>query len=170
MKLTVIDKNRMTVAFMLSVVALPLVFIASGKDADGSDTSVATSTSSTIDVGLASDPNAKADAPANLGGPAIGDPNGQGQIAYPADNSGRMVRATASYKRLPDISKTGCTTNLVPLGSEITVRNLNNGRKTTCTNINIGGVPAGSDIVLNTRLFEAIAELIDAPIPVELTW
>lgn len=170
MKLTGIDRNRITVAFVLTAVALPLMFMASGSGADGGRSTVESTTSSTINVGLASDPNAKADAPANLGGPAIGDPNGQGQIAYPADNSGRMVRATASYKRLPEVSNSGCSTDLVPLGSEITVRNLNNGRKVTCTNINIGGVPSGADLVLNTRLFESIADLIDAPIPVELTW
>lgn len=170
MEFTVIDRNRMTVAAVLTALALPLLFMASGRSAGSSGAPATTTTSTTIKSGLPTDPSTEADAPANLSGPVVGDPNGTGQIAYPADNSGRMLRGMASYRRLPDSAATGCSTGLVPLGAEITVRNLNNGRKTTCTNINVGAVPAGIDIVVNTSLFESIAELIDAPLPVELTW
>ena len=58
----------------------------------------------------------------------------------------------------------------MPLGAEITVRNLNNGRKTVCTNINIGPTSGTFQIVLHTGVFEKIAEIVDAPLPVELTW
>jgi hypothetical protein len=81
-----------------------------------------------------------------------------------------MVRGNATYKRLPDSVKTGCSTTLVPLGATITILNLNNGRKATCININIGPMSGSFDITLNTAVFEAIAELVDAPLPVELTW
>ena len=168
MGLTTFDKNRMTIAAVLTAIALPVIFIASASPQNASQTTVAPSTSTTYDVGLSTDTDK--DAPANLGGPVSPDQNGQGQIAYPADNSGRMIRGTASFRRLPDTTKTGCSTNLVPLGATITVRNLNNGRKVDCININIGPLPAGFDIVVNTALFEIIAELIDAPLPVEMTW
>lgn len=170
MDLSAIDRNRMKVAAVFTAIVLPLMFMASGQSATTGEPAAASTTSSTVASGLPTDPSSEVDAPANLSGPVVGDPNGTGQIAYPADNSGRMVRATASYRRLPDSARTGCSTNLVPLGAEITVRNLNNGRKVVCTNINLGGVPGGADIVINTGLFESIAELIDAPLPVELTW
>lgn len=153
---------------MATAIALPLIFIASAQSSDNKTVPIAKVTTTTYDLGLASDSDA--DAPANLDGPVSADPNGQGQIAYPADNSGRMARGTATYRRLPDDAKTACATNLVPLGTTITVRNLNNGRKTTCININIGYTSGSFDITLHTGVFEAIAELIDAPLPIELTW
>jgi hypothetical protein len=168
MELSTIDKNRMTVAFLATAIALPLVFIASGRSSDATERPIAQVTTTTYDLGLTLD--SEVDAPANLEGPVSVDQNGQGQVAYPADNSGRMVRGTATYRRFPDSAKTACATNLVPLGTTITVRNLNNGRKTTCVNINIGAISTSFDITLHTSVFEAIAELIDAPLPIELTW
>jgi len=168
MEVSRVDKNRMTVAMVVTAISLAVVFMATGNSGNETTTPVAEATSTTYDLGLGLDSNV--DAPANLDGPVSADPNGQGQIAYPADNSGRMVRGNATYKRLPDSVKTGCSTVRVPLGATITVLNLNNGRKTTCVNINIGPMSGSFDITLNTAVFEAIAELVDAPLPVELTW
>jgi hypothetical protein len=168
MDISTVDKNRMTVALVVSAIFLAVTFMASGNSGNETITTVAEATSTTYDLGLNIDSNV--DAPANLDGPVSADPNGQGQIAYPANNSGRMVRGNATYKRLPDSVNTGCSTTLVPLGATITVLNLNNGRKTTCVNINIGPMSGSFDITLNTTVFEAIAELVDAPLPVELTW
>ena len=168
MDLSRIDRNRMTVALVSTAIAFPLIFMATGRSGSATEPSVVDVTTTTYDLGLALD--SQVDAPANLDGPVSADQNGQGQIAFPADNSGRMVRGIATYRRLPDSVKTGCATNLVPLGATITVRNLNNGRKTTCQNINIGPTSGSFDITLHTGVFEAIAELVDAPLPVELTW
>jgi hypothetical protein len=168
MNLSRVDKNRITVALVASAFFLAVTFMATGNSGNETVTTVADATSTTFDLGLGLDSNV--DAPANLDGPVSADPNGQGQIAYPADNSGRMVRGNATYKRLPDSVKSGCSTTLVPLGATITVLNLNNGRKTTCININIGPMSGSFDITLNTAVFEDIAELVDAPLPVELTW
>lgn len=163
-----VDRNRLNVAIVLTAIALPVVFIASGRSGDGTTGPAPVASTSTLDSGLATDK--EADAPANLDGPVSQDPQGQGQLAYPADNSGRLVRGDATFKRFPDGAEKGCASPLVPLGAEITVRNLNNGRKTVCTNINIGPTSATFQIVLHTGVFEKIAELVDAPLPVELTW
>ena len=161
------DRNRLTVAIVSTVVLLSVAFMASGRAQDAAPgTTVATTTS--LDTGLSIDNTV--DAPANLDGPVSNDPNGSGAIAYPADNDGQMARGTATFKRLPNDARTGCTTALAPLGALVTVRNLNNGHKTTCTNINLGIGTGSADIILNTSLFAVIAELMDAPIPVELTW
>ena len=162
-----VDRNRLTVAIALTAVALPVLFIASGPTGGGDRDAVAITTT-TLETGLATDKDA--DAPANLDGPVSADPQGQGQLAYPADNSGRMVRGDATFKRFPEGAEKGCSTPLVPLGAEITVRNLNNGRKTVCTNINIGPTSGTFQIVMHTGVFEKIAEIVDAPLPVELTW
>jgi hypothetical protein len=169
MNLSTIDRNRITVAIVATVAILFIGFMASGRTADSADTQEIVATTTTLDLGLATDNTA--DAPANLDGPVSADPNGQGQIAYPANNDGQMARGTASFKRFPDSAKTGCVTSLAPLGAEITVRNLNNGQRIKCFNVNIVlNTSASFDITLNASVFEAIAELVDAPIPVELTW
>lgn len=167
MDLSRIDRNRMTVAFVATALLLTVLFLSAGGSS-GSPRTIEAVTTTTYDLGLATGDTV--DAPANLDGPVSQDPNGQGQIAYPADNDGQLVRGSATYKRFPEAARTGCSTNLVPLGTVLTVLNLNNGRKTTCTNINIGPTSGTFDIILNTALFESIAELVDAPIPVELTW
>jgi hypothetical protein len=168
MDLSRIDKNRLTVAIIATVAILSFAFMASGRSAGETVTTLAQNTTSTYQLGLSSD--ITADAPANVDGPVSADPNGQGRIAYPADNDGQMIRGMATFKRFPDAAKTGCATSLIPLGATITVRNLNNGHKTTCLNINIGPTSGTFDITLNTEVFSEIAELIDAPLPVELTW
>lgn len=167
MALTPTDRNRLTVAIVCTVALFSVAFMASGRSQDAApDPTVATTTS--LATGLATDNTV--DAPANLDGPVSNDPNGLGQIAYPADNDGQMVRGTASFRRLPNDARTGCTTSLAPLGATVTVRNLNNGHKTECTNINLGIGTGSVDIIMHTTLFGTIAELMDAPIPVELTW
>ena len=145
MALSRTDRNRINVAIVITALVLPMFFIASAGTPADNDATATTAPPTTLDVGLSTDK--EADAPANLDGPATVDPQGAGQLAYPADNSGRLFR-----------------------GTEITVRNLNNGRKTTCTNINIGPTSGTFDIVLHTGIFEKIADIVDAPLPVELTW
>jgi hypothetical protein len=167
MDFTRFDRNRMTVAVIATAILIPLLFMAGGRSSDSAAEPIK-ATTTTYDLGLNSD--GIADAPANLDGPISQDPNGSGEIAYPADNDGQMARVTASYKRFPNSAKTGCSTTAAPLGAMVTVLNLNNGHKITCLNINIGPTTGTFGIILNTPVFEAIAELVDAPLPVELTW
>lgn len=167
MDFTRFDKNRMTVAVIATAVLIPLLFMAGGRSSNTTAETIE-ATTTTYDLGLSSD--GTADAPANLDGPVSQDPNGSGEIAYPADNDGQMARVTASYKRFPMSAKTGCSTTAAPLGTTVTVLNLNNGHKTTCLNINIGPTTGTFGIIMNTAVFEEIAELVDAPLPVELTW
>ena len=155
MDFTRFDKNRMTVAVIATAVLIPLLFMAGGRSSDSAADPIK-ATTSTYDLGL--------------DGPVSQDPNGSGEIAYPADNDGQMARVTGSYKRFPNSAKTGCSTTAAPLGATVTVLNLNNGHKTTCLNINIGPTSGTFGIIMNTSVFEQIAELVDAPLPVELTW
>jgi hypothetical protein len=170
MFLSRIDRNRITTVTIVTLVAVPLIWIANAGSGSGTETTIdtAAAVTTTLQLGLATD--ITADSPVNLDGPSPNEPVGTGQIAYPADNDGQMRRGIATYKRFPDVAKTGCATNLVPLGALITVRNLNNGRKVQCSNLNIGYVPPNVDIVLHTELFEDMAELKEAPLPVEMTW
>lgn len=169
MNLSRIDRNRLTVVALLTLVTLPLLWIASAGEDSGTETTVDTlAPTTTVELGIVTDLDA--DAPVNLDGPQVESPTGTGQIAYPANNEGQMDRGIATYKRFPDVAKTGCATNVAPLGAVVTVRNLNNGRKVECTNLNIGYIPPNVDLVLHTELFEDIGELKEAPLPVEMSW
>ena len=169
MNLTQIDRNRIVAATLLTALLVPLAWLASGASDETSATpTTAAVTTTTYALGIGA--NASADTPANLEGPTGAGAQGEGQIAFPADLEGQYHRGTASYKRFPESASTGCITGIVPLGVDITVRNLDNGRVVTCLNINIGWVPPTADIILNTRLFEDLGRLVDAPLPVEFTW
>ena len=52
----------------------------------------------------------------------------------------------------------------------ITVTNTDNGLSTTCTNTLDVAKPADADIVIDTNVYVAIADLVDAPVPVRLSW
>jgi hypothetical protein len=167
--LTQIDRNRIVAASLLTALLLPLAWLAAGAgDGTAATPTTAVVTTTTFPLGIGA--NANADTPANLEGPTGAGAQGEGQIAFPADLEGQYHRGTASYKRFPESARTGCITAIVPLGVEIVVRNLDNGRTVTCLNINIGYVPPVADIILNTRLFEDLGRLVDAPLPVEFTW
>lgn len=171
MNLTSIDRNRIVAATLLSAVLLPLVWLssaASGGGASGTETTVqgATTTSYSIGIGL----EGEADKPVNLDGPTGALAEGEGQIAYPAALTGSILRGTAAYKRFPLSATTGCYSAAAPLGAELKVLSLDDGRSIRCFNVNVGYVPPGQDIVINTSLFEKLADLVDSPIPVEISW
>ena len=168
MQLSQVDRNRIRVAGIVSAILLPVLFLFGTGSGSETGSTVAAATTTTYDIGLSTD--ATQHAPANAQGPVSKDPNGQGQVAYPATNDGKLLRGTASFKQFPMGDGQACTSDVIPLGSVITVMNLNTGRKVKCTNIKSVYVPPGFDIVLNMKVFTAIADLIDAPLAVELTW
>ena len=56
------------------------------------------------------------------------------------------------------------------MGATITVVNIDNGLSTTCTNTL--GFPVSPEITisLDTDVYITIADLVDAPIPVRISW
>jgi hypothetical protein len=55
-------------------------------------------------------------------------------------------------------------------GTVLTVTNLDNGHSTTCTVALKKTLPGGQLIVLDTPIFQELGDLIEAPIPVRVTW
>ena len=91
---------------------------------------------------------------------ALPDPPG------PTDTAGR-----ATYQRYLDTTiDRPCTAVTAPSGAIITVTNVNNGLSTTCTNTLGFSVPADVVVSLDTEVYIAIADLVDAPIPVLISW
>ncbi len=80
----------------------------------------------------------------------------------------QSVSGPASFSRnirLP----TGCYAPDVPYNTRITVTNLDNSRSISCIN-NVRGTRPDEAVVLHADAFLQIADLTDAPVPVQITW
>ena len=178
MTMTVYERRRIAVLAVVSTFILMLVLAVNGSsskssngDADVTTTLESTTTSTPLEnadaVGPLADDSSK---PINLDGPLAQQPNGSAPIAYPGPGDMNRVNAKASYVRFPDYNSAICYASVAPLGAELTIVNLNNGRSITCTNVFAVMLPSGADVVIHTPLFLQIANLVDAPLPVTVSW
>jgi hypothetical protein len=72
----------------------------------------------------------------------------------------------ASWSNLPRL----CVTAVVPGGTTVTVTNLNNARTTTCIAATKVTLPPDHVIAMTDAIFGEIADVIDSPIPVTISW
>lgn len=163
MPLSIYERRRLLVLGVVTLVALPFIWPSSG-DSSSADSSAITTTTSTIPTGEPEIP-----APVFLGGPAPIAPTGSAAIAYP-QVVGQSVSGRATYSNLGYAESPVCSSIDAPIGITITVTNVNNGRKITCTNVFSLLIPAGISMVLHTTVFEKLADVVDAPIPVTISW
>ncbi|TPW10470.1 MAG: hypothetical protein FD127_3729, partial [Acidimicrobiaceae bacterium] len=92
-------------------------------------------------------------------------------VALPNAPKATESEGTASYQRyLETTIVRPCTAVTAPSGATITVVNIDNGLSTTCTNTL--GFPVSPEITisLDTDVYITIADLVDAPIPVRISW
>ena len=188
------DRRRFFLATALTLIALPALWWANQQSESGAP-NVATAG---IDVGDGSDsgtvpadpvtsqtvvaePNTTTDpaiaatstsAPADpspvfLDGPRGAVGGGGAQIATPAAPTVAHITTSASYRSTISPSSS-CLTPNVDTGTEITVVNLNNGRSVTCVATR-AETADGTGLILFTDTFAQIADLTDAPIPVEIS-
>ncbi|MGH9133515.1 MAG: hypothetical protein ACRDZZ_06235, partial [Ilumatobacteraceae bacterium] len=89
-------------------------------------------------------------------------------IAIPDERSDRSATGTASY-RSNLLNDDICQVKDAPFGARVTVTNLDNSRSVRCT---ASVSPAGirTSVVMHTDAFSTIADLADAPVPVEISW
>lgn len=104
--------------------------------------------------------------PVFLGGPVAPPVNGVPEVAVPAAPDDPPIESTATYRS----SVAGTNTCLVvgfTTGRTVTIANLDNGRTVTCVT---STAPAGQRdaVILHTELFAQLADLTDAPIPIEI--
>jgi hypothetical protein len=161
MALSVYERRRATV---LAVVTVVVLGIAWGNRSDGEATtteSVVTTTTALVDESIPD--------PVILGGPAPLAPSGSAAIAYPAVNPNERT-GVATFSNLGYTQTAVCYSTVVPAGATVTVTNVNNGRTVKCTSVYSLLVPSGMDIMLHSSVFTKIANLIDAPIPVKISW
>ena len=92
------------------------------------------------------------------------------QIVVPEANSKVFVEGGASYNRMIGVVDDSCSAPAVPLGATITVTNRDNGHKVVCVNNLPAPLAPKIVVVISTKLFQQLGELVDAPLPVRLTW
>jgi hypothetical protein len=170
--MNVFDRRRFAVACMLTLVALPALWLASHNAA--SSGSAATDGSLTQTTPPATEPPTSAyqpQPPLFVGGdsepalpPVI-------NIAVPPAPGPNDLLVRAAYHRYLGVVGTSCSAPFAPDGAQLTVTNVNNGLQITCINASAGViVPAGADLVIDTALFVRFADLNDAPITVRVSW
>lgn len=92
-------------------------------------------------------------------------------IALAAPLGANEAEGGATYQHFLESTLTNpCTAPVAPSGATITIVNIDNGLSTTCINTLGSRVPPNIAIVIQTDTYTGIADLVDAPIPVRISW
>lgn len=172
------DRRRILIACAITAVALPALWFANQPDSgapnvatagiavgDGSAGDADTATETDTGRTSASDAETGA-APVFLDGPTAQVGAGVAEIAVPIAPTAERVTIDATFRS--NVVAAGiCRVPGLGNGQQITVVNLDNNRSITCTT---SLTPAGAspELVMHPDLFSQIADLTDAPIPVEI--
>jgi hypothetical protein len=173
-KFDLTDQRRLAVAAAITVIALPSLWLTSRNDEAGAPNVATAGVPISPESGSpTSGASGVADAmgspgAAYLDGPPAATSRGVINIAIPSERPGTRVSGTASY-RSTMFSEGVCQVKDAPFGARVTVTNLDNSRSVMCT---ASVSPAGmlDSVVMHTDAFLAIADLADAPVPVEIRW
>lgn len=170
----------MVLAAMLTVAALPFLWSAKRDQAVGSDATIGALTpAGGLDAGPTIGPaldvlSPHLVEPAFLGGTGTTLAPQPIQYDVVAARTGTVTTGLARYKRFRTSQAGGvkhpCGTNLAPFGTRIVVTNTDNGFRLECTNRDVKPLAEGTVLLLDTDSFGELADLAEAPIPVELSW
>jgi hypothetical protein len=183
------DRARLIVASCLTVAALPFLLregkeqrderpptvaaVAPGAEALASPTGDGPHPDAPAATTPATAPATTEPGPSFLSGPSIVTVARTITVAVPTTGSGTTETGRASFRRWPAGSTTisaPCAAWFLPIGTPVTVTNLDNGHLVECVVADRTGVPDDQLIVLDTPDFEQLADLVEAPIPVSISW
>lgn len=169
------ERRRLVLATILTLVALPALWLMS-RDEGSVAPNVATAgvvveNGTRTDVSDVTDPSNSAGTAAALGehdpvfldGPSAPQ-GGVAPIAVPAPPHEEVRLASATYRST--VGRQSCLVPFVPTGTRLTIVNLDNNRRTECVTV-YSPASEVDDVVLHTDTFLELADLTDAPIPVE---
>ncbi len=160
MVLSVYERRRIGALSVLTLFALTIFSFAAG----GSSSTTSTTTTTVPPVVEDEVPESVI-----LGGPPPLSPTGSAAVAFPA-TSPNSLTGRATFTAFGYSSNPVCFSAMTPVGVQLTITNINNGRSIKCTSAFAVSVPAGVTVQLNSTQFTQLADLIDAPIPVKITW
>lgn len=179
------DRRRFLVAALVSLLAFPALWWFNRDDpSSGPNTaSVGVDVGGTLDgepvdqpddavtidssIGrsnLPSEPTIVDEPPIFLDGPASA-VGGVAEIAIPNADALETIITRATFGEFSGTRS--CLARTIPPGQEITVVNLDNNRSITCR-VSLAPATQTADLVLHTSQFETLADLTDAPIPVQI--
>jgi hypothetical protein len=167
------ERRRLVVATAFTLIALPSIWLLDRDDpgSRGSSSVAAAGLETPDPAASASTPTTEPERPIFLDNTAVVVAPAVIDVALPDAPGDREALGKATYRRYLDSTiPSPCTTYLAPSGATVTVTNIDNGLSTTCTNTLGVSKPADADIVMHTDVYVAIADLVDAPIPVRLSW
>jgi hypothetical protein len=170
------DRRRFLLATSLTLLALPaLWFVARAANSGAPNVAsvevgiagnVATTGSApTSSAAPTTQPEGEA-APAFLDGPATPVGAANAEIAVPAAPAVTAITTHATYRSTIAPTNT-CLVGDIPTGRKITVINRNNGLSVECISTRTYST-IKDGVVMHPDLFSKIANLTDAPIPVEI--
>lgn len=168
------DRRRFFLALIVTLLALPaLWWFNRDNDNDPAQVTVATESAPTTTeappttIGQTNLPAPEEidDEPIFLDGPE-GQIGGVPEIAVPGQPTTETIIADATYQRSLAGQRT-CLSRTILTGGTITVVNLDNNRSTTCQ-VSLAPPTQREDLVMDVEQFTEIADLTDAPIPVEI--
>jgi hypothetical protein len=109
--------------------------------------------------------------PSFLSGPTIATVARTITVAVPTTSAATTETGQASFRRWPTGSVSApCAAWFLRIGTTVSVTNLDNGHMVECVIADRTGVPDDQLIILDTPVFEQLADLVDAPIPVSISW
>jgi len=165
--MTLAERRRLVVAAVITLIAVPAFLLLSNNSSSSVNTTSTLATAVSV-APTESEPAEPAFLPENNGSqaPEIITVN------VPAPPSGSNVKGTASYIRWQGdlLGLRPCATPHALIGAIITVTNINNGRSIECNNVSIQALPGNNIILIHTDVFLEIADLIDAPVPVNISF
>ncbi len=170
MAFSIYDRRRIRLVAVISLLIGTIVWVAGRTDTKATDTSVASTTTTTVFKSQLQPITGDPTEPAYIDGPKSSIPDATNPIAYGAGVGANRKSGTAVFHRFSDDTRGKCHTEAVPLGVTITITNVNTGRSATCFNVAYIPPPVGVLITLNTLNYLLIGELADAPLPVEISW
>jgi hypothetical protein len=175
------DRRRLTVATLITVAALPTLWLVQ-RDPSSPGTAGVAVAGPTGGVAIAGPGDAvtstemtSTESPSTSGPSVI-------LVTQPATTSAPTTTTisadhrrtgTATYKRYSGYGISNpCMAPLAPVNSTITVRSLNSGRSIECVNV-VEYTPLPEPdivVVVNTDTFLEMADTRDAPVAVEISW
>ena len=165
--LNLTERRRLVVAAVITLIAVSALLLSSNNSSSSVNTTSTLATAVSV-APADSEPAEPAYLPENNGSqaPEIITVN------VPAPPTGSNVKGNASYIRWQGnlLGLRPCATPHALIGAIITVTNLNNGRSLECNNVSIQALPGNNIILIHTDVFLEIADLIDAPIPVQISF
>lgn len=166
------ERRRIVLATVLTVVALPAVWLLDRDDPTPSPNVAAAGVPTPAAAAEAApDDSFVPEVPVFLDNTAVVPQPAVIDIAVPDTVNPNQTEVLLTYKNYESIQvERPCSAVAAPSGAQITVTNVDNGQSVVCTNTLGMSIPIGAEMAIDINLYVKIADLVDAPIPVRISW